>query len=223
MESVKNKIYIAVIAVCAVAIIFLGVDYLNKDSQEESAAKETSIAELVQKEDKTVITVDTKVLQDGLANMGFLVTQEYYFTQVEKYSKEKKVLSIIPTESGFTYSYDGAVTAGIDFDKIEVKKDDNEKTLTVEIPKSRIQTVIIDKDTFKVYSEKDSLWNPIKIEDYNNSLSEYEDAAKKKAIENGILERSDEQAENLIKNFIENFTQAADYEVRFEWRTENEY
>ena len=84
MESVKNKIYIAVIAVCAVAIIFLGVDYLNKDSQEESAAKETSIAELVQKEDKTVITVDTKVLQDGLANMGFLVTQEYSFTQVEK-------------------------------------------------------------------------------------------------------------------------------------------
>ena len=216
MESVKNKIYIAVIAVCAVAIIFLGVDYLNKDSQEESAAKETSIAELVQKEDKTVITVDTNVLQDGLANMGFLVTQEYYFTQVESYTKEKKMFFVLTSSSEFQYSYDGSVMAGVDFEKIKVQADDSSKVIRVEIPASEIKGVVIDKDTFMIYSEKESLWNPLKLEDYNISLKEFEDAAKEKAIAGGILERSDRQAQNLVLGFINSLTNMSGYTVEFQ-------
>lgn len=89
--------------------------------------------------------------------------------------------------------------------------------IIVELPRSSIQTVNIDTSTFKVYSEKESLWNKIKLEDYNLSLGEFEESAKKKALDNGILDKSDEQAKTLIVNFIKNFPNVEDYgiEVKF--------
>ena len=78
------------------------------------------------------------------------------------------------------------------------------------------RAVTIDKDTFKVYSEKDSLWNPLKLEDYNVSLVEFEDAAKKKALAGGILTRSDEQARSLVREFIGSLPGTASYTVTFQ-------
>lgn len=103
-----------------------------------------------------------------------------------------------------------------------MKKNDDKKSITVKIPHSGIQAVTIDKDTFQIYSEKDSLWNPIKLEDYNMSLSEFEAAAKEKALENGILDRSDEQAKKLVENFINNFPSLSEYDISYEWRNDDE-
>lgn len=105
--------------------------------------------------------------------------------------------------------------AGIDFEKIEIKTDEDRKIITVDMPDSEIQAVTIDKNTFKIYSEKDSLWNPLKLEDYNISLVEFEDAAKEKAIASGILGRSDEQARNLVREFISSLPNTGEYTISF--------
>ena len=216
-EKTKMIMYLVIIAVCAVAMLVLGIDYLNrqKNAPEEITSREP--AETMKSEDeKVLVSVSTETIRDGLANMGTLITQEYYFTQVEKFTKEKKIFKYISSSSEMLYSYDGSVMAGIDFEKIEIAKDDAAKTLTITLPKSKIQTVTIDKDTFQLYSEKDSLWNPLKLEDYNMSLTDFEETARQKALDNGILERSDEQAKVLVSNFISNFPAAAEYEIIFE-------
>ena len=214
-EKILNYIYIGIIALSLIVALILGISYNKNGGIEEQTDVAGMSATLKQKEDKVVVTVTTDILEDGLSNMGFLVTQEYHFTQVEKYTKEKKVLSIIPSSSEFMYSYEGSVLAGVDFEKIEVTKDEETKTVTVVMPKSEIMAVTIDKDTFEVYSEKDSLWNPLKLEDYNMSLSEFEESAKEKALEGGILERSDEQARKLVNEFLGNYPSLADYEIKF--------
>ena len=73
-----------------------------------------------------------------------------------------------------------------------------------------------DRNSFKKYSEKDYLWNAINIDDYNMSLVEYEESAKEKALDNGILEKSDEQAKLLVQKFLYNFPQIAGYDITFE-------
>ena len=200
LKNHRNQIYIGITVLALVVAIVLSLDFSarRKAEREEAAQTVTTIKEK-EKKDRAVITVNTKTIQDGLVNMGFLVTQEYYFTQVETYSKDKNILFVIPTTSGFTYSYDGAVMAGVDF----------------EMPASEIQAVTIDKDTFKIYSEKDSLWNPLKLEDYNVSLVEFENAAKEKALASGILTRSDEQARSLVRQFISSLPGTAAYTVEF--------
>ncbi|WP_026496881.1 DUF4230 domain-containing protein [Butyrivibrio sp. WCD3002] len=213
----KNIFYLVVIAVSLVAIIVLGVGYSkSREAASDISFEGGSTVTIEKKEDKVLISINTQTIQEGLENMGFLVTQEYYFTQIEKYTKEKELFLGIPSSSEFMYSYDGSVFAGVDFTKITVEKDDSAKKLIVKLPESEIQTVSVDKDTLKIYSEKDSLWNPLKLEDYNLSLSEFEKTAKQKALDSGILDRSDEQAKALISNFISSMPSASGYAVTFE-------
>ena len=199
----RNQIYLGVTIIAVLLAIALSLDFkIRRDAERNEAAMTATTIKEKEKKDKVVISVSTDTIQDGLANMGVLITQEYYFTQVEKYTKEKTFLKFITSSSEFMYSYDGAVLAGIDFGGIRIKTDEDRKIITVDMPDSEIQAVTIDKDTFKIYSEKDSLWNPLKLEDYNISLVEFENAAKEKAITSGILGRSDEQARNLVREFL---------------------
>ncbi len=215
IKKYRNHIYAAVSVVAIIMTIILGANYLkHREPLPEPTATVTTRPEK-EKEDKVLISVSTETIQDGLANMGILITQEYYFTQVEKYTKEKTILSFITTSSEFMYSYDGSVMAGVDFAGIKLETNENTRTITVEMPDSEIQAVTIDKDTFKIYSEKDSLWNPLKLEDYNISLVEFESAARQKALDSGILARSDEQAENIVREFIISLPNTAGYTVEF--------
>ena len=92
-------------------------------------------------------TVTAAMLQEGLRDVGLLVTQEYYFTEVISQStmlslnldlKFFRINEPLPvTESSFLASYDGVITAGIDFTGIEVEKDDEARTVTVTLPAVR--------------------------------------------------------------------------------------
>ena len=212
----RNQIYIGVTIIASILVLVLCLDFkIRRDTERNEAAMTATTIKEKEKKDKVVISASTDTIQDGLANMGVLITQEYYFTQVEKYTKEKTFLKFIISSSEFMYSYDGAVMAGVDFEKIKIKTDEDRKIITVDMPDSEIQAVTIDKNTFKIYSEKDSLWNPLKLEDYNISLVEFEDAAKEKAIASGILGRSDEQARNLVREFISSLPNTGEYTISF--------
>lgn len=215
-KKYKNRIYTGIAVFALVLAAVFVIDYAVRRGSEQSEAEQTvTMKTEKEKKDNVVISVNTDTIQDGLANMGVLITQEYYFTQVEKYTKEKTYLKFITTLSEFTYSYDGTVLAGVDFEKIKIEKNDAANTITVDMPESAIQAVTIDKDTFRIYSEKESLWNPLKLEDYNISLVEFENAARDKATQSGILERSDAQAQNLVRQFIRNFPDMSKYTIEF--------
>lgn len=216
MKHNANRIYIAVTAAALVLAAILLLNYeINRRAEESETVKTATTVAEKEKKDKVLISTSSETIRDGLANMGVLITQEYYFTQVETYTKEKNIFLIIPSSSGFMYSYDGAVFAGVDFEKIGVQTDEDRKVVTVDLPPSEIQAVTIDRDTFKIYSEKESIWNPLKLEDYNISLAEFEDAAKEKALGSGILERSDQQAQKLVSEFIVSLPATNGYTVEF--------
>ena len=216
MKHNANRIYIAVTAAALVLAAILLLNYeINRRAEESETVKTATTVAEKEKKDRVLISTSSETIRDGLANMGVLITQEYYFTQVETYTKEKNIFLIIPSSSGFMYSYDGAVLAGVDFEKIGVQTDEDRKVVTVDLPPSEIQAVTIDRDTFKIYSEKESIWNPLKLEDYNISLAEFEDVAKEKALGSGILERSDQQAQKLVSEFIVSLPATNGYTVEF--------
>jgi len=218
MKKNRNTFYLTVTTSALVLALVLGVRYginLQTAKKAEPAQTVTSAAEK-EKKDKVLISVNTETVRSGLAGMGVLITQEYYFTQVETYTKEKKLFNIIPSSSEFAYSYNGSAMAGVDFRNIRVETDEINKIIKVEMPASEIHDVKIDKNTFKIYSEKDSLWNPLKLEDYNISLAEFETAAREKAVSDGILERSDKQAVSLVCSFISSLPNASNYTVQFQ-------
>ena len=170
-------------------------------------------------------TVTAAMLRDGLRDVGVLVTQEYCFTQVISHStmlslnldfKFFRINEPLPvTESSFLASFDGVVTAGIDFGGIEVDKDDEARTVTVTLPEARILTVDIDPDSFQLYDERQGLGTRITVDDYNNAMLRLEETAADKAIARGVLERADENARIVVRNFILGFLEGEGYAVFF--------
>jgi hypothetical protein len=224
MKEKLGKIICPIICVVVlVGIVWLLADYFFGKDDDSSASFGTTQSSETQDYDtnsdrfvKIKTTITSETIQDGLRDMGVLVTQEYYFTQVENYEKTKVIMKFFTSSSNFIYSYDGVVTAGVDFNNISVKKDDENKVITITVPQSEIQYIDIDYDSFKIYSEKDGLWNPTSIDDYNDSLVDLRKSAQEKAIEKGVLEKADENAKTIIQNFVISMVDSSDYTIKWE-------
>ena len=107
------------------------------------------------------------------------------------------------------------MSAGIECDDVVIKKDDEKKTLTIKLPQAKIIGVDIDFDSFKIYEEKEGLWNKLDMSSYNNSLKAFEDAAKEKALQKGILNKADENAEKVIATFVDSLIDNEEYKIEY--------
>lgn len=213
VKTKRGKLYLALIAVFAAAILL--VVLFGSRGEPEAPSVPTQVPQveekIVYREVEKLVevekTITGEMIQDGLNDMGVLITQEYYFTEVISFSSIKKLLKtdieLKFTETSYLASYDGTVSAGIDFGEISVIKNDDAKTITVHIPRARIQGVDIDPESFTLYSEKIGVGNPLSTEDFNASLIELENNAKLKALDKGIIDKADENAKRVVSNFIE--------------------
>ena len=193
-----KKVVIAIVAVLiACGAVFIATRHHYKNRQETQIVEKEI---LVEKETE----ISSDIIKSGLNDIGELATEEYYYTGVETYDSSKSIKGFdIPlTKTKFVYSYDGTIKAGIDFAKIDVEKDDLTKVITVFLPESRILSSEIDENSFQLYDEKTSIFNPFSVSDVNDTIIELKASAEKKAIEKGLLDRADDNAKTLMKNFL---------------------
>ena len=227
MEKLKKKnrglwILIGLLLAAIAAVIIAAA--VTKPKPELPAVVPRPTPEIIVREKEVEKLVETEkvvtaaVIEDGLRDMGKLVTEEYFFTEVVTFSSIKSYLKVEwkITESSFLASYDGVINAGIDFAGIAVVKDEEHKTVTVTLPAAEILAVDVDPDSLTVYSEKNGLGNHITVEDYSSALSVLEQNATAKALDKGILEKAEQNAERLIRPFIGSLVDLNEYSLRFE-------
>ena len=213
MKTKKEKIYLTLIGLFLLAIAVVVLLSLLSPHDEAVPAvtprPEVTPRVVVKEvenrvEVEKVITAD--IVEDGLRDMGVLITGEYYFTEVMSYQSVKHFMKTdleLPfTESSYLATYDGVVLAGVDLSLATVEKDDEAKKVTVHLPAAGIRSIDIDPNSFTLHSEKVWMGNPLSVEDFNNSLVELEETAREKAVERGLLERADEAARSVISQFI---------------------
>ena len=225
-EKKKLLIYLIALAVVLLAVIVLIVWHGGRSKAPEALpvatprptqqviVRERPVEKLVEVEKE--VTVEE--IRAGLNDMGVLLTEEYYFTDVVRFSSIKTLFSIELgiTESSYLASYDGVVTAGVDFTKLTLRRDDAMGLITVTMPAPEIVNVDIDPESFQLYSEKTGLGNTISMSDFNSSLVELEQSAREKALERGLLERARDNARSIVTNFISGLVDTTRYNIRFE-------
>lgn len=229
MQIVKqDKAYWVLIALFVAAILCSFIFGVSAKDEEPAAqalpAAETrpastgpkvvSVEKLVEVEKE----ITAEMVQEGLRDMGFLISGEYYFTEVVSYTSVKKLWNIeLPfTESGYLVSYDGVVTAGVDFSRIRVEKDDEKLTLKIILPKAEIKNIDIDTESFQLHHEKTGFGNSLKVEDYNSGLVTLERTARSKAIQRDLPGMANKNARNVIRNFVSNLVDTTTYTLIFE-------
>lgn len=234
MKKAERIICLALLIVLVLAAVFLVVMWSVRNSGTETAAPvqtpdspvipETQVIyqeveKVIEKEKLVEVekVYTSQIIQEGLNDLSFLVTSEYYFTEVMVYDSEHQVFGInIPfTKSSYLASYDGIVTAGVDFSQISVTKDDDSRSIVIRMPEAEIQNVTIDNDSLRVFSEKEGLGNPIKLETFNDSVKELKTTALDRAKENGVLERAQTTAQSIVKNFLASLIDLREFTVLF--------
>ncbi len=232
MDRTKLKKYgfIGAVVLILAAIALIVIVAMQPDKPANTDAAETTesqepIVRYVTKDkivyvDK-IVTVEvekeitTDIIEEGLKDMGVLVTEEYWFKEVTTIDSSKTMAWVVTVDSKVIMSYEGEIFAGIDFNEIKVEKDDARGIIYVKLPDAYIMTCSLDLDSFELYEEKVSKWNMLSMKDYNGSLQELESRAQERALERGILDKAQENAEVLIKNFIEGMIDTEKYSVEF--------
>lgn len=121
------------------------------------------------------------------------------------------------TKSSFIVSYTGILKIGIDLAETKINVDEGGKTIKITLPESKILSNELDFKSLKVYDEKNSIFNPIKVEDYTEFTQGGKENAEKDARESGVFEQSKEVAKKIITEMLNTTKEIKEnYKIIFE-------
>jgi len=161
----------------------------------------------------------SRIVNLRLDNVGELVTQVGYFTNVEVIENNRELWGItIPfTQSKYIFSYDGTIKAGINFEKIIWQVDELSKSILIEMPDIEILSNEINPDSLEVYDESRNIFSPLKLDDMNQSFVELKKESQEKAVANGLFDSAKANAEVLVKGFMSGMFDPNVYAFEFIW------
>lgn len=181
-------------------------DQSDKIESLEQKAKEMAdqIDELLTEE---VTVFDAGAVMEEIKNISELATVEYRYTNVGTLDASKKFSFIdwkVPfSDKTVIVTMDGRIKAGTDLSQVKITGNEWKKEITVSMPKASILSNELFEKSFKIYEEKDSVWNPITLTESNELRIQIKEKAEQNAIDNQILEQADERAKQLIQSVIE--------------------
>ena len=108
------------------------------------------------------------------------------------------------------------IKAGIPLDQVSVQIQEGEKRILVSVPAAQILSYQIDTDSVEVLDEQNSLFNSISVDDKIQLDVATEQAMKDRAIESGLLEKAQQNAQDLLTRLICSYPQVRDkYTISF--------
>lgn len=146
--------------------------------------------------------VNAVVLENKLTEISELASITYSYTNMAEFENSKDFYGIkLPfTTKGFIITYDGEIKAGIDLSKAEVSVSGQKVSIT--LPDAEILSHQIDEDSLEIFDETTSIFNPLKVTDYNSFNRDQKAEMEKKATEKGLLTEAKKKAADTVKGFI---------------------
>lgn len=204
----------------ALILIIVGTSWISgRTTGKKISAEELSKLQLIiQEQDETIrqlkedpivvspvspeIVLD--IISSEIKEIGELATVEYLFTDAARFtdSKQIKDWNIPFTEKSFMLKWSGIIKAGVKLEQIKIDVNETEKKLLVSIPTAEILSYDIDESSIEILDEKNNIFNNITIEDKVQFDAKNEEAMKERAIENGLLEKAQKSAENIIAQLL---------------------
>lgn len=144
------------------------------------------------------------VIYEEIQSIGELATVEYLFTDAARFSDSKQLgnWEIPFTEKSFTMKWDGVIKAGIQVDQIVIDVNNDDGIITVTLPGAQILSYEVDNDSVEILDEKNNIFNNISVNDKVQLDASTEEEMKDRAIRNGLLEKAQKNAEDIIARLL---------------------
>lgn len=185
--KVKYIIGIAIM-LAVVIIVLLAVSMSSKKSEPEIISKST--------------------LED-IINVSDLSTFEAVYNRIAKVTDEDN-----PEKVNYYVSYDAKVKAGIDFEKVDITVNTDEKIITVMLPEIKITDVNVDITSLDyIFENEKANTETVSEEAYKKCI---EDVTSESNSEDAIYELAEQNARNIVEALISPFVEQLDSEYRLE-------
>lgn len=153
---------------------------------------------------------------EQVKDISELNTVEMYFNEIIDFKNAKLFNNFqIPfTEKSFIFTVKSKVKAGVDLSSID--EGDiaiSGKSLLIKLPNPKITSKEI--LSYKVYDEKNGLFNEVTTEDTLKALELFEKDMEEQALGSGIIEKSKENTEHIIRNL---FLSYGFESIEIEWK-----
>ena len=153
---------------------------------------------------------------EQVKDISELNTVEMYFNEIIDFKNAKLFNNFqIPfTEKSFIFTVKSKVKAGVDLSGID--EGDiaiSGKSLLIQLPNPTITSKEI--LSYKVYDEKNGLFNEVTTEDTLKALELFEKDIEKQALDSGIIEKSKENTKLIIRNL---FLSYGFESIEIEWK-----
>lgn len=218
-SKLKRKV-ISTAIVCVIVLLTVLMAWIYGRNQAKQAA-EAKIAELstqldekekeIQKlnEEPIVLTpvapeIKLDIIRSRMNDIAELATIEYLFTDAAEFNDSKQIKSWdIPfTKKSFIMKWDGVIKAGVKLDQVTIDVNESAKKIVITMPMAEILSYEIDNDSVEVLDEKDNVFNKITVDDKIKFDAKTEEAMKERAIENGLLEKAQENAKEILLRLV---------------------
>ncbi|AIZ37228.1 hypothetical protein NW74_02145 [Parvimonas micra] len=172
---------------------------------------------LIVNNSKPKITNETLGLQ--VKELKELTTIQYKYKNIATREDWNTLFNIkLPfTKSSFIVTYTGVLKIGIDLSETKVEVDENNKKINIILPEPKILSNDLDLSSVKVYDEKNSIFNPVKIKDYSEFTKSGKENAEADAKESGVFQQSKEVAKKVITDLLNTTKEIKEnYKIVFE-------
>lgn len=143
-------------------------------------------------------------IKAAIEDIGDLVTVEYNYTDVLTYKDNLTLMDMkIPfTDKSYIIKYNGYIKSGVDLSKAVVKNIE-ETSVEMDVPKAGITDSVLDDNSMVVLDQKDNIFNPLNLGDYQETLKKELKARELKAKKDGILERAQANTDKILRKLLE--------------------
>lgn len=161
----------------------------------------------------------TSVVFEHIQAQNELVSASQQYNITERASSTNKIpftnVDIPFTENSYWYRYVGTIKASVNLAKAEFAADGNKVTVSIDKPAISSNTPDMEKSC--VLEEHNNVLNPISIEDVDNFRKKCMEQSEAEAIEGGLLNEAQTNAEKDIKKMLTD-SLGDDCKVDFKWR-----
>lgn len=165
---------------------------------------------------ETVPEITRELLDEEITSLSELVTKKYWYRNATRKEEAKEWLwgtSMPFSDIEFLAMYDGYITAGIDLKEVKFDVDEQNRTITVNMPKSKIFDHNIPQETINVLQVKNNLFNSVSFNDYNRFISGEKKEMEDTAIGKGILKEADDEARDVLDAFLKTIPGISRYKI----------
>ncbi|WP_138160464.1 DUF4230 domain-containing protein [Peptoniphilus catoniae] len=162
--------------------------------------------------------ITSELLTNQIKDSKELTVTKYYYTNMASFENQNEFYGFkIPfTQKKFILSYDGIISAGVDLSKLDLSLDKEKKIIKIKMPDAKILSHEINDSSITIFDEKNSVFNPINLEDYSGFYKDQKALMEKKALSKNLLANSKEAAQKAIEEILSIYNTGEDsYTIEF--------